>query len=144
MRRRFVAAVLAGSLAAGTLLAACGADGSGGDVALSAAGQRGKVVAKEQGCTSCHTADGSKSVGPSWKGLAGSQVEMEDGTKLAADDDYLREAILFSRGQVVDGYANIMPVYDGELTDAEVADLIAYLHDLAAPASDAGEGSSGG
>jgi len=141
--RRLVALAVAGSLAVGALLAACGSGSdAGGDVELSAAGERGAVVAKEQGCISCHTADGSKSVGPTWKGLAGSQVELEDGTKLTADDDYLREAILFSRGQVVDGYANIMPVYDGELSEAEVADLLAYLHDLA-PAAAADEGSAG-
>lgn len=132
MRRSLVAATVAASLALGALLAACGSDGgSGPDVKLSAAGERGKQVAKEQGCISCHSADGAKGTGPTWEGLAGSTVTLDDGTEVTADDAYLREAILQSRGQVVEGYANVMPVYDGELSDAEVADLIAYLHDLA-------------
>jgi cytochrome c oxidase subunit 2 len=136
-----VAAVVA--LGLGATLAACGSDSGGGpEVKLSAAGERGKTVAKEQGCISCHTADGSKGTGPTWKGLAGSTVTLDDGSTVVADDDYLREAILQSRAQVVDGYANIMPVYDGEMTDAEVADVIAYLHDLA-PA-DSGSDSGGG
>jgi cytochrome c oxidase subunit 2 len=127
-----------GSLALGSLLAACGDDGgSGTEVALSPAGERGQELARTQGCISCHTTDGSRSTGPSWKGIAGTEVELEDGSTVVRDDEYLRNAIVASRGQVVDGYANIMPVYDGELTDAEVADLIAYLRDLAPAADDA-------
>jgi cytochrome c oxidase subunit 2 len=142
-RRPFVVATVAVSLALGALVSACGSDGSDSSVTLSTAGERGKTVAKEQGCISCHTADGAKSTGPTWKDLAGSTVTLEDGTKVTADDAYLRDAILQSRGQVVKGYANIMPVYDGELTDAQVDDLIAYLHDLApAPSgTDSGSGS---
>jgi cytochrome c oxidase subunit 2 len=132
LRRFALAAVVVGSLAAGAGLAACGDDGgSGDDVVLSAAGERGKELARTQGCISCHSADGSRSTGPSWKGIAGTTVELEDGTSVVRDDAYLRTAIVASRGQVVDGYANIMPVYEGELTEAEIADLIAYLRDLA-------------
>ena len=119
------------SLGLGAVLSACGGDSEGAaPVELSAAGERGQQVAKEQGCISCHTADGGKSTGPTWKGLAGSEVTLDDGTTVVADDTYLTEAILQSRGQVVKGYANVMPVYDGEISDAELADLLAYLHDL--------------
>ncbi|MGN6694664.1 MAG: c-type cytochrome [Aquihabitans sp.] len=132
MRRPLIALTVAGARGLGALLSACGSDGGGGpEVKLSAAGERGKQIAKEQGCISCHTADGGQGTGPTWQGLAGSTVTLDDGTEVTADDAYLRQAILQSRGQVVKGYANVMPVYDGELTDAEVADLIAYLHDLA-------------
>lgn len=143
MRRSFVTAGAAVALCLGMALSACGSDGgSGPAVQLSAAGERGKTVAREQGCISCHTADGGKSTGPTWEGLAGSTVTLDDGTEVVADDDYLREAILFSRGQVVEGYANVMPVYDGELTDAEVDDLLAYLNDLAPAEAEKGDGGS--
>lgn len=143
MRRSLVAVAVTASLGVGALLSACGSDGgSSPDVQLSAAGKRGQQVAKEQGCISCHTADGGKGTGPTWQGLAGSTVKLDDGTEVVADDAYLRQAILQSRGQVVEGYANVMPVYDGEISDAELADLIAYLHDLA-PA-DTGEGGGSG
>jgi len=132
MRRRLLALVVSGSLAAGALMSACGSDG-GTDVKLSVQGERGRTVAEEQGCTSCHTSDGSKGVGPSWKGMAGSKIELNDGSTVVADDEYLRAAILDGRSQVVKGYANIMPVYKGELSDSQVEDLIAFLNDLAAP-----------
>jgi cytochrome c oxidase subunit 2 len=134
LRRAALTGAVVVSLGLGALLSACGDDGSDGSssppVELSAAGERGLTVAKEQGCIACHTADGGKSTGPSWEGLAGSEVTLDDGTTVIADDAYLTEAILQSRGQVVEGYANVMPVYDGEISDAELADLLAYLHDL--------------
>lgn len=138
-RRALVTVALAGSLLGGALLSACGGGGSDGpSVALSAAGEKGKAAASDEGCTSCHTSDGSRSSGPSWKGLAGSTVTLDDGTEVTADDAYLRTAILDARSQVVKGFPNIMPNYEGQLTDAQVDDIIAYLHDLSPDASSSG------
>lgn len=132
-RRALGALLVAGALASGALLSACGDDGGGAPpVELSAAGERGQVVAEENGCTNCHTTDGSKSTGPTWEGLAGSEVELAGGETVTADAAYLRRAILAAREETVEGFPNIMPAYEGQLTDAEVDDLIAYLEDLAA------------
>ena len=114
------------------LVSACSSDKAPDDSTLSAAGRRGKDVAGDNGCASCHSTSGSKSTGPTWKGLAGSTVELTDGTKVTADDEYLRRAITDPKAQVVDGYpSGVMPTYD--LSDADLDDLIAYLHDLAKP-----------
>ncbi|MCB0971155.1 MAG: cytochrome c [Acidimicrobiales bacterium] len=121
-------------------LAACGSDGGEALPPLSPAGERGQTVASENGCTSCHTADGARSTGPTWRGLAGSEVELDDGETVVADEDYLRRAIVDARSEVVDGFANIMPVYDDVLTEAEVDDLLAYLHDLGVDAKGEPEG----
>ena len=96
---------------------------------LSVAGERGRAVARDQGCTSCHSADGGRSVGPTWADLAGSTVRTADGRKLTADDAYLTRSIERPGADVVAGYANLMPsTY--HLTRAQTADLLAYLHDL--------------
>ena len=140
MRRWLLALAVASSLGAGALLSACGSDAAP-EVPLSAAGERGQTVAREQGCIACHTPNGDKSTGPTWKDLAGSAVTLADGSEVEADDAYLRRAILQSRADVVKGYANVMPVYDGELSDDELDALLAYLHDLspdAAPSSGSG------
>ena len=130
--RRLLALLVAGSLAGGALLAGCGGgDGGGTEVTLSAAGERGRQVADDNGCFACHTTDGSKGTGPTWEGLYGSEVELKGGETVTADDAYLTNAILRARDETVEGYANIMPVYEGKLTDEEVADLLAYLRDLA-------------
>ncbi|WP_421120574.1 c-type cytochrome [Aquihabitans daechungensis] len=140
LRRSLVAGTIAVSIGLGALVSACGSDAGGPEVELSAAGERGKTVATEQNCVQCHSPDGKKAIGPTWKDLAGSTVTLDDGTEVVADDAYLRTSILQSKAQVVDGYSGGMPIYEGELTDAEVDALIAYLHDLAPTES---EGTSG-
>ena len=129
IHRAAMALLLSLTLAATGALAGCGNDG-GSDpaVALSAAGERGKTVARDKGCTACHSADGARSTGPTWKGLAGKKVKLEGGDTVTADDIYLARAIKDPRSQV---YANIMPAAYDDLDAATIADLIAYIHALA-------------
>lgn len=130
-RRAWAASVLAFGLA---FLAACGgSDDAAPSRPLTAAGESGRQVAEDKGCLSCHTTDGASSTGPTWAGLAGSTVSLDDGQEVTANDAYLRRAILDPRSEVVEGYANIMPTVT-TLTDADVDDLLAYLHDLGADA----------
>jgi cytochrome c2 len=56
------------------------------------------------GCQGCHTLDGSKSSGPTFKGLAGSKVQLANGQTVTADDAYLLESILDPDKQIVKGY----------------------------------------
>ena len=37
-------------------------------------------LAVELGCASCHSVDGTRREGPTWQGLAGSDVTLDDGT----------------------------------------------------------------
>jgi cytochrome c1 len=123
------------ALPAGALLASCGDDDAAREVTLSAAGERGRAVAEANGCASCHSVDGARSMGPTWQGLAGSEVALEGGETVVADAAYLEQAIREPRSQVRAGFENLMPNAYGDLTDAEVADLVAYLTDLGGPTS---------
>lgn len=119
MRRGWI---LAAALLA---LAACG--GRGGEPSLP---EQGASLAQEKGCVACHSADGSASVGPTWKGLHGSQVELPDGTTVVADGAYLRESILQPGAKTVKGYtAGLMEtvIKPNSLTDAEVRALVEYI-----------------
>jgi cytochrome c oxidase subunit 2 len=119
------------TLGATSVLSACGDDGADKPAELSAAGRRGQTVARDRGCTACHTADGSRAVGPTFKGLAGSKVALVDGSTVTADDAYLTRAITDPGAQVAAGYTGIMPTAYGDLLSAsEVRDLVAYLRDL--------------
>ena len=116
------------------LLGGCGGDGGdGGDgdsaaADLSPEAAEGLSVAKANGCMTCHSVDGRDAVGPTWAGLYGSQVELEDGTTVTADDAYLTRAILRPGDQIVKGFRGVMP--ERELDDAEVTSLLAYLRAL--------------
>jgi len=92
----------------------------------------GAKVAQENGCLSCHSVDGSQLVGPSWLGTYGSARPLADGTVVAADDAYLRQAILEPNARIVEGYpANVMPQDFGErLDEEEINALIAYIRSL--------------
>ena len=118
-------------LAVGATLAACGgSDQYAIPEIKTEAGKRGKAVALDQGCISCHTASGRQSTGPTWKNLAGSKVKLDSGETVIADDAYLTQSIRDPRSQVVAGYANIMPTTYADLSTREVADLVAYLREL--------------
>lgn len=102
--------------------------------ALASAGKpdatRGEKLYQESGCKACHSIDGAKGVGPTWKGLFGAQVKLADGSVVAADEAYLAESIKLPAAKIVEGYpANAMPNF-GYLTDGQVADLVAFIETL--------------
>lgn len=90
---------------------------------------RGQKWAENNGCISCHSLDGSKLVGPTWKGAAGEEVTLADGTTVLSDDAYLLKSILEPNAQIVEGYpASVMPgTYSQLLTDEQINDLIAFI-----------------
>ncbi len=110
------------------------ADGGSGSAApttstLPGLAGKGQVLASSNGCDSCHSANGSKMEGPTWKGLAGSKVTLTDGSTVTADDAYLTSSIKEPNKQLVQGYkTNAMP--PRPLSDDDVAALVAYIKAL--------------
>ncbi len=117
----FAAVVLLGSIAGCSRGADPGPE-------LSAAGERGEQISLSSGCSACHGANGEGGVGPAWRGLAGSQVELADGSTVVADDAYLARAITDPGADLLADYTIQMPA--NRLDDAQVADVIAYIKDL--------------
>ena len=92
----------------------------------------GKTVAQEKGCLACHSVDGSKGVGPTLKGLAGSQVKVLKNGKpmtVTADAAFLKESIADPGATVVDGYQPIMPPF-ADLSEAEMNALLKWMGEL--------------
>jgi cytochrome c oxidase subunit 2 len=127
--RRVVILLLAGPAAVAGLVACGGDDGdSAPPPSLSAAGEEGRGIARDAGCASCHGDNGQGGVGPEWVDLAGSEVELEDGSTVTADTEYLVRAITEPDAEKVDGYAVEMP--ENDLSDDEVASIVAYIEEL--------------
>jgi cytochrome c2 len=91
---------------------------------------QGKQLASSLGCVGCHSIDGSKLVGPSWKGLYGHEVKLSGGDTVTADDAYIHESIVNPSAKVVDGFQPIMPSFQGQANDQQIADIIAYIKTL--------------
>ena len=91
--------------------------------------QRGEKVYKSV-CIACHSLDGSRTVGPSWKGLFGSKREFENGSTTIADEDYLKESILNPNVKVVKSYPPVMPSYQGQFSEEQISGIVEYIKDL--------------
>ena len=87
----------------------------------------GLTILRANGCITCHSLNGSKIVGPTFKGLYGSNrtVITDQGEKqVEAFDDYIRRSVLEPNAEVVKGYnKGLMQSYK-EIIKAEDIDKI--------------------
>jgi cytochrome c oxidase subunit 2 len=94
----------------------------------------GLDIIKKNACIGCHTLDGSKLVGPSFKGIYNTErsiVSNGKTFKVIADDAYITRSITEPNTEVVEGYlANLMQSYKGVLSKDEIKLITDYLRDL--------------
>jgi cytochrome c oxidase subunit 2 len=89
----------------------------------------GADLFRQYACNTCHEASDNMR-GPTLAGIAGKEVHFEGGGSATRDENYLRESILRPANQLVAGYQNLMPTYQGQISEEGVAHLIAYIKDL--------------
>lgn len=89
----------------------------------------GEKLFAERACISCHIANGTGRA-PSLNGVYGAQVLLADGSKVTADDAYIRESILQPSAKIVAGYQPLMPSFQGQLTEEQILALTAYIKSL--------------
>jgi cytochrome c oxidase subunit II len=106
--------------------------GGGGATAGGSLVQRGEALFTQLACVTCHLSDGTGR-GPSLEGLYGSQVTLDSGAVVTADESYLRESILMSQAKTVKGYERLMPTFQGLINEDGVAALIEYIKSMQAP-----------
>lgn len=89
----------------------------------------GKNIFASLACNTCHKEDNSGR-GPSLVGVYGSQVKLTSGQTVLADDAYVRESILRPHTQIVAGYPLMMGTYQGQMTEEQIVQVIAYLKSI--------------
>ncbi len=99
--------------------------------------ENGEKLFTSLACITCHKPD-STGRGPVLTGVFGSTVQLMDGRKIVADENYIRESIMNSQAKVVLGYQPIMPTFQGTVSEENLLQLIAYIKTLKAPAPKAG------
>lgn len=92
---------------------------------------RGQTYYTQYGCSACHSIDGSKGVGPTFFGLYNSEVQLEDGSTVVADENYIFNSIRNPGDQIVAGFPNVMPPnIAAEMTDEQLNDVIEFIKTL--------------
>ena len=94
-------------------------------------GATGKRIMQNIGCFACHTLDGTKLVGPSFKGIWGEEQSVVTGKetrKVLVDEDYIKRSIYDPNADVVEGFMKgLMVSYQGQLSEDDIANIIEYL-----------------
>ena len=90
----------------------------------------GEILYSKKGCVACHSVDGSVGIGPTWKGIWGTEVPLEGGGEAIVNEAYAKQSMMEPASQVVKGFQPIMPPFQGVLSDKEVDALTAYIRSL--------------
>jgi cytochrome c oxidase subunit 2 len=91
----------------------------------------GLIIMRNNACLSCHSLDGSKLVGPSFKGLYNSPKKLIiDGkeTQLVANDEYITRAIYDPDAELVKGYGpKLMRSYKDVISADDMVQILDYF-----------------
>lgn len=101
--------------------------GNTGTATPAAAGQQ---LYQTLGCASCHGANGEGGRGPTLSGLFGRDTPLVNGQTVRADEGYIRESILNPQTKIVAGFTPIMPTFQGQISEDQLVQLIAFIKSL--------------
>jgi cytochrome c oxidase subunit II len=94
----------------------------------------GRQTTERYGCIACHSLDGTKLVGPTFKGIYGeTHVVITDGQEreVAVDDAYIRKSIYEPDADLVKGYRRGQMIsYQNEIGENEVELIIEFIKSL--------------
>jgi cytochrome c oxidase subunit 2 len=100
-----------------------------GDAAGETMAETGAKLFEQLACHTCHS-DQPDARGPSLTGIFGREVSLQDGSRVLADENYLRQSILAPNAKIVKGYRPIMPTFQGQISEAGLMQIVAYIRSL--------------
>ena len=94
----------------------------------------GLALLKQNACLTCHSQDGSKIIGPSFKGVFGkteivgtNRVERS----IVIDEEYIARSIKDPNSDIVKGYMKgLMVSYENVLNDEQIGHITDYIKTL--------------
>jgi len=97
-------------------------------------GALGLRIVKKNGCLACHSLDGSKIIGPTWKGLFGTkETVMTKGVEreVTVDSAYVVNSIYNPNDDIVKGFKKgLMLSYKNELKEEDIKEIIVFMKTL--------------
>ena len=103
--------------------------GGEGEGSLASTGEK---LFGDLACNTCHRPD-SRGRGPVLRNVFGHPVQLQDGSVVTADENYLRESILTPAAKVTAGYQPVMPAFQGLVSEEQLLALIEYIKSLSTP-----------
>ena len=88
--------------------------------------QEGERLFASLQCNVCHNAT-PQARGPNLYNLYGSRVMMSTGQTITADDAFIRDSILNPSSNIKQGFVNIMPTFNGHISEEGVMALVEYI-----------------
>jgi len=98
-------------------------EAAAGEVSVAA----GKAIF-DSNCIACHSLDGSRKVGPSFKGLFNAERKFLDGSTAIADENYIIESMKEPNKKVVEGFPPAMPAQT--YSDAQLRSVLEYIKEI--------------
>ncbi len=91
--------------------------------------QNGERLFASLSCAACHN-NRPDARGPNLANVYGAKLNLADGRSTIADEAYIREAILNPSQHITQGYAPIMPTYQGQISEDGVIALVEFIKNL--------------
>jgi cytochrome c oxidase subunit 2 len=92
--------------------------------------EQGRDLFSQYGCATCHLLD-TQGRCPNLRNVYGHPVQLEGGRTVMADEVYIRESIMNPNAKIVAGFQpNIMPNFQGQISEDNLLKLIAYIKSL--------------
>ena len=92
----------------------------------------GQQLYQTLGCASCHGVNAEGNRGPTLVGLFGKDTPLQSGETKRADEAYIRESIINPQAKLVIGFGPIMPTFQGQISEDQLVQLVAYIKSLQA------------
>ncbi len=93
--------------------------------------QQGARLFDQYNCGACHLDNGTGR-GPSLAGTFGKTQKLQNGESRLVDDAYIRQSIVNPNSILLPNYPPVMPTYQGQISEEQVLQLIAYVKSLGA------------
>jgi cytochrome c oxidase subunit 2 len=94
----------------------------------------GLIVLKKNACITCHSLDGNKIIGPTFKGIWGKKeivITENQEREITIDEAYIRHSIIEPNADVVKGYnKGLMISYKDLVSEQEMNDIIEFIKTL--------------
>ena len=97
------------------------------------ASDEGARLIQVKGCVACHTTDGTPKIGPTFKGVFGKkETVIHEGKEreITVDAAFIKPTLLHPEIDRVKGFPPLIPSQQGQLTDAEIHEIIEYIKRL--------------